>query len=115
MNILELIVIVVAALFAFSGFRKGFVKKLAAMVSLVLSVVLVSAFLPYITQFLKDSTPVYTFIVGECREVVEEQAAKGLLAGTQAGDRTGLGIAILSVALGKLTGSVIYFTQRVFL
>lgn len=91
MNILELIVIVVAALFAFSGFRKGFVKKLAAMVSLVLSVVLVSAFLPYITQFLKDSTPVYTFIVGECREVVEEQAAKGLLAGTQAGDRTGLG------------------------
>ena len=31
------------------------------------------------------------------------------------GFRHGLGIAILSVALGKLTGSVIYFTQRVFL
>ena len=29
--------------------------------------------------------------------------------------RHGLGIAILSVALGKLIGSLIYFTQRVFL
>ena len=31
------------------------------------------------------------------------------------GFRHGLGIAILSVALGKLIGSLIYFTQRVFL
>ncbi len=31
------------------------------------------------------------------------------------GFRHGLGIAILAVALGKLTGSLIYFTQRVFL
>ena len=31
------------------------------------------------------------------------------------GFRHGLGIAILAVALGKLMGSVIYFTQRVFL
>ena len=31
------------------------------------------------------------------------------------GFRHGLGIAILSVALGKLIGSVIYFTQRIFL
>lgn len=31
------------------------------------------------------------------------------------GFRHGLGIAILAVALGKLTGSIIYFTQRVFL
>lgn len=31
------------------------------------------------------------------------------------GFRHGLGIAILAVALGKLAGSLIYFTQRVFL
>ena len=31
------------------------------------------------------------------------------------GFRHGLGIAILAVALGKLTGSLIYFTQQVFL
>lgn len=31
------------------------------------------------------------------------------------GFRHGLGVAILSVALGKLTGSLIYFTQQVFL
>ena len=31
------------------------------------------------------------------------------------GFRHGLGIAILSVAMGKLLGSLIYFTQRIFL
>ena len=31
------------------------------------------------------------------------------------GFRHGLGIAILAVALGKFVGSLIYFTQRVFL
>ena len=31
------------------------------------------------------------------------------------GFRHGLGIAMLAVALGKLMGSIIYFTQRVFL
>jgi len=31
------------------------------------------------------------------------------------GFRHGLGVAILSVALGKLCGSLIYFTQQVFL
>jgi stage V sporulation protein AB len=31
------------------------------------------------------------------------------------GFRHGLGIAILAVALGKLTGSLVYFTQRIFL
>ncbi len=31
------------------------------------------------------------------------------------GFRHGLGIAILAVALGKLTGSLIYFTQQMFL
>ncbi|MCI9315261.1 MAG: hypothetical protein HFI57_09840 [Lachnospiraceae bacterium] len=31
------------------------------------------------------------------------------------GFRHGLGVAILAVALGKLTGSLIYFTQQVFL
>lgn len=65
-NLLEAAVVAVMVLFAIAGFRKGFVKKFAAMVSLALSIVLVSALLPYITQYLKKNTPVYTFLVEQC-------------------------------------------------
>lgn len=72
MNILEIIVLALTVLLAVTGYRMGFVRKLASLFSLVLSIVLVSACLPYVTEFLKTSTPVYDFIVKECREVVQQ-------------------------------------------
>ena len=88
MNILEIIIIVAFLLFAAAGFRSGFVKKLASMVALVLSVILVAFFLPYITGFLRDNTPVYDMITEQCRRVVAEQTA-GLLTGTQETEESG--------------------------
>ncbi len=76
MNILEIVIIILTVCLAAAGFRKGFVRKLASMLSLVLSLVLVSIFLPYITDFLKEKTPVYEYIVGQCEEAVAEQAEK---------------------------------------
>ena len=88
MNILEIIIIVAFLLFAAAGFRSGFVKKLASMVALVLSVILVAFFLPYITGFLRDNTSVYDMITEQCRRVVAEQTA-GLLTGTQETEESG--------------------------
>ena len=73
-NILEIAVAAVILLFAAAGYRKGFVKKLAAMVSLLVSVVLVSALLPWITAFLKENTPVYTMVEEQCRTVTGESS-----------------------------------------
>lgn len=98
MNVLELIVIAAGALLAFSGFRKGFVRKLAAMLSLVLSIALVSAFLPYITDFLKEHTPVYSCIVQQCERAVERQASGLLPEKAAAGSADGQ-----EKPLGKLT------------
>lgn len=81
MNILEIVIIILIVLLALSGLRKGFVRKLASMVSLVLSLVLVSIFLPYITDFLKEQTPVYEYIVERCEDAVAVQA-QNLLART---------------------------------
>lgn len=89
MNLLEIIVIALTILFAFGGFRKGFVKKLASMVSLLLSIVLVSFALPYVTQYIKECTPVYQYIVDQCEEVVAKQAG-ALLAG-RSGEAGGAG------------------------
>lgn len=84
MNLLEIIVLIVIAGIALSGYRKGFVRKLASMVSFVLSIVLVSVFLPYMTDFLKNSTPVYDYIVKQCRQVVTEQVTEALVGSSEA-------------------------------
>lgn len=78
-NILEIAVAAIILLFAVTGYRRGFVKKLAAMVSLLVSVALVSALLPWITDFLKENTPVYTMIEEQCRSVMEKQIGDTLL------------------------------------
>lgn len=82
-NILEIAVAAVILLFAAAGYRKGFVKKLAALVSLLVSVVLVSALLPWITAFLKENTPVYTMIEEQCRTVMEKQIGEALFSGAE--------------------------------
>lgn len=76
MNILEIIILILAVWLAIGGFRKGFVRKLAAMVSLVLSIVLVSISLPYVTEFLKTNTPIYDVIVDRCDQMLAEKAAE---------------------------------------
>ena len=89
-NLLEAAVVAVMVLFAIAGFRKGFVKKFAAMVSLALSIVLVSALLPYITQYLKENTPVYTFLVEQCTGIMEKQVLNSLTgSGSGAGTTSG--------------------------
>lgn len=81
MNVLEIVVIVLIIGLAAMGWRRGFVKKLASMLSLVLSVALVSVLLPYMTDFLKNNTPVYDYIEKQCRQVVEQQVTSELLGG----------------------------------
>ena len=79
-NILEIAVAAVILLFAAAGYRKGFVKKLAAM---LVSVVLVSALLPWITAFLKENTPVYTMVEEQCRTVMEKQIGEAMFSGAE--------------------------------
>ena len=81
MNLLEIIIIVLTVGMALMGYRRGFVKKLVSMLSLVISIVLVSMFLPYMTDFLKNHTPVYDYIVKQSRQVVEQQVTNSLTGG----------------------------------
>ncbi len=78
MNQLEIIVLLVIILFALSGFRKGFVRKLTAMLSLAGSIVLVSLLLPYLTQFLKEQTPVYPYLVEQCQNAVSSRIGENV-------------------------------------
>ena len=53
------------------------------MVSLLVSVVLVSALLPWITAFLKENTPVYTMVEEQCRTVMEKQIGEAMFSGAE--------------------------------
>lgn len=68
MNLLTIIVLIIFAISILHGYRKGFIKSLASMVSIILSIVLVNIATPYVTDFLKAQTPVYDYILEKCEE-----------------------------------------------
>lgn len=68
MNILTGIVIIIFLLFMIRGYRRGLIKSLASVISLVASIALVSFVTPYVSQFLQEQTPVYTYVMNRCRE-----------------------------------------------
>lgn len=103
MNLLEIAVLAVLVVLVLSGMRKGFVRKMASVVSLILSIVLVSLLLPTITEFLKTETPVYEYITEQCQSVVAEQVADSLAGGGTAEAESGGSQTYLSDTL-SLTG-----------
>ena len=50
------------------GYRRGLIKSLASVISLVASLALVSFVTPYVSQFLQEQTPVYTYVMERCQE-----------------------------------------------
>lgn len=85
MNILTIVILAIFFLFVASGWRKGLVKKMAGIVALLLSSVLVSIALPYITEFLKSETPVYQYIVQQCETVLGGNNVNAWLTGQKGG------------------------------
>ena len=72
-NILELAVLVLFLALVITGLREGLVRKLTAVLSLVLSVALISVLLPHVTGYLKEHTPVSEMIEEQCRQVLDTQ------------------------------------------
>lgn len=68
MNLLTVIILLIFAISALRGYRKGFIKSLASMASIVLSVVLVNFAVPHVTDFLKTHTAVYDYITERCEQ-----------------------------------------------
>lgn len=90
MNILTGIVIVIFLLFMIRGYRRGLIKSLASVISLVASLALVSFVTPYVSQFLQEQTPVYTYVMERCQEsftvTLDEADEKTAESETEGGD-----------------------------
>lgn len=76
MNWLSIVILVILAGCILNGFRKGMVRTLAAMMSLVVSLVLVSLANPYVATFLEEKTTVYEVTETKCREAFQSIAEK---------------------------------------
>lgn len=71
MNLLTVIVLILFAIFILRGYRRGFIKSLASMISIVLSIVLVNIANPYVTDFLKTQTPLYDYVLEKCKDTFD--------------------------------------------
>lgn len=70
-------------LFMIRGYRKGFIRSLASIISLAASVVLVSFVTPYVSEFLQTQTPIYVYVNKRCQDTFtlkSENTAKSLMA-----------------------------------
>ena len=68
MNLLTAIVVVILAIYILRGYRRGFIKSLASMASLIIAIVLVNFATPYVTEFFKSQTPVYNYVLERCEK-----------------------------------------------
>jgi len=89
MNIMTIVVLAVFALFVLDGLRKGLMRKINGVLSLIISAMLVSFLLPYVTDYIKEKTPVYEVIVQFCDETISERIAD-LVVEETAGTEDGL-------------------------
>ncbi|MDO5425168.1 MAG: CvpA family protein [Eubacteriales bacterium] len=69
-NLLTVIVLLIILLDAVRGYRRGFIKTLTSMVFLILTLVLVYFTTPYVRDFLKEHTEVYTYVEERCEALV---------------------------------------------
>lgn len=65
------------------GYRRGFVREVVSLMFVVLSIVVVWVINPYVTDYLKEETPVYSMIQEQCRESIGQQLETGEGAGAQ--------------------------------
>ena len=76
MSLLGIIILVIIILFAILGMKKGLIRKVSGVLSLLIACLLVNFLLPYVSTALKEHTPIYGFLVQRCEELVNTQAAK---------------------------------------
>ena len=58
----------------YMGYRRGFIKEIVSIFFVFLSIALVWVINPYINDFIRQNTPVYSMVQEGCRSIVQSQA-----------------------------------------
>ncbi|MDD3415378.1 MAG: CvpA family protein [Lachnospiraceae bacterium] len=76
MNELSIAVIIVITVSTIHGYRKGFIRIIITLISLILTIWLVSVVTPYITTYMMNHTDVYEKIKDHVEESFEEENSR---------------------------------------
>ncbi|MBR4874630.1 MAG: CvpA family protein [Clostridia bacterium] len=72
LNYIDIILIIIFALSVILGYKKGFLKTITGIISIVLSLVLAMTFYPHVSDYLK-TTPIYDTIYKSTENVIGAQ------------------------------------------
>lgn len=70
MNWLCVVILAIPVLYIFKGIQRGMVRTAFSVFSVVLALVLGFILNPYITEFLKEKTPIYETVQKQCEESI---------------------------------------------
>ena len=73
MTIAGAVTLLIVLVFACIGMKQGLVRKLSGVLSVIIAALLVNQMLPYVTQLLRERTPVYDYISSYCEDLLEKQ------------------------------------------
>lgn len=73
MNWLFWIVVVIIVFFAIRGWKRGLLRILYSLISVVLLIGLISYTTPYVTAYIKENTGVYTLLEERCTQVLRDR------------------------------------------
>ena len=76
-NIALIIVVIFLIVMAFNGYRRGGVRIILSMASLVLTILISAYFTPTVSKILKEHTPIYDTIYEQMENFVEKKMDKG--------------------------------------
>ncbi|MDD7371651.1 MAG: CvpA family protein [Firmicutes bacterium] len=71
MNWLSIVILAVFAFCILNGFRRGFIRTIAATVSVFVSMVFVYAVNPYVSEFIENETGIYEAIEEKCSGFID--------------------------------------------
>lgn len=76
MNWLLVIVVIILAAYTWHGYRKGLLRVLFSLASLIITILFVAWTTPYISNFIKENTQIYQNIEIRCEEWAREKTQK---------------------------------------
>lgn len=108
MNWLLVVVLVILAGYTIKGYRRGLLRVLFSVASLLITVLFVAWATPYVSDFLKENTQVYQKVEAKCEKMVREDTQEKITEKKE--QNTGLleqyGITLPKSVEDKLFGSV---------
>jgi len=111
MNIMGIAILLIIVLFALWGMKRGLIRSISGILSLVISCLLVNFLLPHVSLALKERTPVYAYIEERCEDLVNVQVGslvpkEALYAYASSLGFTAEDVAAMEQSSGGLAGSL---------